>query len=416
MPSGTDYFLGIVLIVMLTGQLVATRGSLARAVYPLVAGLRWGWHRCERVLERGALSLDTLFEAAYQWCLRALAAEPVRLGPQQREVQALDTSTIARFRAVRRLGAAGKGYWGRAGKAVRANIVAALNSVVLVNGIRLGLVRRTRFGASCEAATAQLLAALPTCAGARLIVVDAGIATQEQFAAATDKDALLGRLRRNVVLRGAPTPKQPGQRGRKPKHGPRFHPGAAAPELRPSAEISVRACEIVKGQAQERTIRVRRWAALHFEKHAETGLDVVRVDDPKYEQPLLLGTTARELDTADFLPGYQCRATIETNFYVGQDTAAMEMPRAFTETAAPRRINLALLSGSLLKAIAAKCAPLPLGPWDKQPKQTAGRLAQYLRLHLREFMALALRNTAPRNYRKKENPLDAKNFPAGAPG
>jgi len=43
-------------------------------------------------------------------------------------------------------------------------------------------------------------------------------------------------------------------------------------------------------------------------------------------------------------------------------------------------------------------------------------LAQYLRLHLRELMVLALRNTAPRNYRKNATRLDSKNFSAGAPG
>jgi hypothetical protein len=118
--------------------------------------------------------------------LRELAAEPVRIGPKQREVQALDSSTIARFRAVRKLGAAGKGYWGRAGKAVRANIVATINSVVLVGGIRMGIVRRTR---------------------------------------------------------------------------------------------------------------LRRWSAFHFEEQAATILDVVRVDDPKYDKPLLIGGTARELST-----------------------------------------------------------------------------------------------------------------------
>jgi hypothetical protein len=37
-----------------------------------------------------------------------------------------------------------------------------------------------------------------------LIIVDAGLATQERFAAATDQDALLGRLRINSTLRGAP--------------------------------------------------------------------------------------------------------------------------------------------------------------------------------------------------------------------
>ena len=49
----------------------------------------------------------------------------------------------------------------------------------------LGLVRRTRFGARCEEAVEVLCHALPPSARKRLIIVDAGIATHERFAAAT---------------------------------------------------------------------------------------------------------------------------------------------------------------------------------------------------------------------------------------
>src|SRR5207248_2480209 len=155
LPSGTAFFIGVVLIVMMTGRLVYHKGSLARAALPFVVHLRWGWHRVEGAMERGKLSLDGLFDHVYNWCLTHLEAQPVRLGPQGREVLALDTSTIARWRADKRLGLAGKGYYYRAGRAVRANIVAALTSVVLIGDIRCGLVRRTYFAATCEQAIAQ---------------------------------------------------------------------------------------------------------------------------------------------------------------------------------------------------------------------------------------------------------------------
>jgi hypothetical protein len=48
LPGGTAYFVGIVLITMMTGQLVHHRGSLARAALPYVLHWRWGWHRVER--------------------------------------------------------------------------------------------------------------------------------------------------------------------------------------------------------------------------------------------------------------------------------------------------------------------------------------------------------------------------------
>jgi len=78
----------------------------------------------------------------------------------------------------------------------------------------------------------------------------------------------------------------------------------------------------------------------------------------------------------------------------------MEMPRAWTDTAVSRRLSLALVCGSVLKTIAAACAALPMGPWDRKAVSSAGRLANPLDLHARHFAALALHGVAPRKYRK----------------
>ena len=406
LPTGTAYFIGVVLVVMLTGQLAQAKGSLARAVFPFVSHLKWGWHSCQRALERGALCLDTFFDLAYQWCLQELEAEVVCLGSQAREVQAVDSSTIARFRARKRLEAAGKGYWGRAGKAVRANIVAAVTSVVIINGVRLGLVRRTRFGDSCEAAVAQLWSQLPGGARKRLLVVDAGIASKEQFAQATTQDALLGRLRINGKLYcPAPASQQKRQRGRPRLHGQVLHPGWEKVEVEPAEELWI--------EGEQGPIRLRRWNQVHYQEYPTVEFDIVRVDDPAFDKPLVIGSTARELSTAEFLQGYKMRSTIETNFYVAQDSAAMEMPRAFVEKAVTRRISLALLAGSLLKAIAAKSAPIAIGPWDRKPQRTGGRLAHHLSQRASIFAELALKGIAPRNYRKNQNDKVAEDLRLG---
>jgi hypothetical protein len=375
---------------MMTGRLVHHKGSLARAVLPFVVQLRWGWHRVERAMERGKMSLDALFDHAFTWCLANLPVEPVRLGCEGRELVAIDTSTIVRLRAGARLALAGKGFCHRAGRAVRANIVAAATSIVMIGEVRVGIVRRTRFGARCEDAVETLFHALPPSACKRLIVVDAGIATQERLAAATDKEALLGRLRINGTLRCAPPPPS-GKRGHPAWHGPVLHPGAPAPEVEPAEEITV------PGDKGE--VRVRRWNTLHFAEARHTILDVLRIDDPAYPRPLVVGTTARELTTAEFLRAYPHRWPVETNFFVGQDTTAMEMPRAWTATALERRISLSLLTGSLLQAIAAATGPLAMGPWDRKPMPSAGRLANFLDIHATHFSTLALNGVEPRNYR-----------------
>ena len=185
LPVGTAYCIGIVLITMFTGQLIHHQGSLARAALPYVVQLRWGWHRVERALGRGKFSLDGLFDQAFSWCLESLPITPVRLGNEQRTGHALDSSTIVRLRAnKKRCALLGKGYCHRAQRAVKANIVAALTTVGMVRGVRVGVVRRTRFGATCEEAVAQLFADLPASPDKRLFSVDAGIATVERFAAA----------------------------------------------------------------------------------------------------------------------------------------------------------------------------------------------------------------------------------------
>jgi hypothetical protein len=53
-PSGTAFFIGVVLIVMMTGRLAHHKGSLARAALPFVVHLRWGSrHRRERTVAVG---------------------------------------------------------------------------------------------------------------------------------------------------------------------------------------------------------------------------------------------------------------------------------------------------------------------------------------------------------------------------
>jgi hypothetical protein len=228
----------------------------------------------------------------------------------------------------------------------------------------------------------------------RLIVVDAGFATQERFAAATEQEALLGQLRINCALRCAPPPPS-GKRGHPAWHGPVLHPGVSAPEVDPTEE---RLSPDDKGD-----VRVRRWNGLHFAEARHTLLDVLRIDDPAYQRPLVVGTTPRELTTAESLRVYPLRWPVETNFFVGQDTTTMEMPRAWTETALERRISLALLTGSLLQAIAAATGPLAMGPWDCKPTPSAGRLANHLDIHVTHFSTLALNGVEPRNYRIIQN-------------
>jgi hypothetical protein len=284
---------------------------------------------------------------------------------------------------------------------VKAHVVAALVSVVLIRGVRLGLLRRLRFGDSAEAATDRLFAALPQEDGPYLVIVDAGMASKEQFATATREHALAGRLRKNCCLRRAPPPPT-GKRGRPRLHGKVVHPGWTEPEVAADEELWM--------PGDKGDIRLRRWRELHYQGYHQTVLDVLRVDDPVYKEPLLVGTTARELSILELYQAYPQRWPVEVLFYVGQDSTATEMPRAWTDTAVTRRIGFGLLAGSLLKAIAAMADGIAMGPWDRNPQPTAGRLANYLDSHIMNFAALALQGVQPRNYRKNPQVAQARDL------
>lgn len=395
LPVGTAYAIGIVLIVMMTGRLSANKGSLASAVYPLVMGVKWGWHRVERALERGKINLDEMFEQMVEWCVENLEVEEVRVGRERRKVEAVDSTTIARWRAGKGLKWIGKGYCGRVGKAVKANVAAVMTSVVMVKGMRVGLVKRVRFGQTSEEAVQEVIQTKEQGGGKRLVVVDAGIATYEQFSKATEADALVGRLRRNCVL-AYPKPERTGKRGRPREQGDEVRPGAAQPER--DADESYRVVA-----EDGRILMVRRWCGLILPDFPDCQVEVVRVDDPKFKDPLLVGCTAQELTTEEIRLSYGHRWPVETNFFVGQNTTAMETPRAWQQTATERRIGLALLAGSLLQMIAAKSEAIPTGPWDRQPTPSAGRLARVLDASIILFSEVALKGVVLRNYRK--NPL-----------
>ena len=60
-------------------------------------------------------------------------------------------------------------------------------------------------------------------------------------------------------------------------------------------------------------------------RHFIAGFELLRIDDPAYTRPLLIGTTARELTTVEIRAAYGHRWPVETNFFVAQ---AVVPPRA----------------------------------------------------------------------------------------
>lgn len=168
-------------------------------------------------------------------------------------MEAVDSTTIARWRAGKGLKWIGKGCCGRVGKAVNANVAAVVTSVVMVKGRQVGLVRRVRYGKTSEEAVKAVIKVKEEGEGKR-VVVDAGSAIYEQFSEATETDALVGRLRRNCVL-ADPKPERTGKQGRPRKQGEELRPGAAEPGREADERYEVEA-------EDGRVLTVRRWRGL----------------------------------------------------------------------------------------------------------------------------------------------------------
>lgn len=131
---------------------------------------------------------------------------------------------------------------------------------------------------------------------------------KEQFTAATPEKALAERLRKNCCLRCAPPPAT-GKAGRPKLHGEVIHPGTACPEVDADEDL------VLPGTAGD--IRLRCWRELHYEGYHQTIIDVLRIDDPSYKEPLLVGTTARELSAQELFQAYPHRWLVEVLFYMG---------------------------------------------------------------------------------------------------
>ena len=356
-------------------------------------------------MERGKFSLDDLFDRADTWCVANLPVEPVQLGVHKREVVAVDSSDCPlasdgahgvvgqRVLAPGRAGGAGQHRGGRhPGRVDRWGAGRLGPAGPLWGQLRRGGGRGVRGPAAqrgppaprgrCGDCDPEAVCrrhgpgradgpiAIQICNRCSVPVAPSRRATGSRglHRARVDDQKPQPRWQLiNCKLRGAPPPRPPSQRGRPPTHGAVLHPGAAQPEVVPDEDFT--------RPGEKGEVRVRR-NTLHFEEDHTTILDVVRINDPAYPRPLLIGSTATELTTAESEQAYGHRWPVETNFFVAQDTAAMEMPRAWTKPALERRIGFALLVGGVLKAMAAVCDPLAIGPWDRKPERSAGRLAQ----------------------------------------
>ena len=128
---------------------------------------------------------------------------------------------------------------------------------------------------------------------------------------------------------------------------------------------------------------------------------VVAIYDPRYAEPWLLATPLKLSGKAhrDF---YLDRWPVEQLPLAAKHMVGADRQFVFAPESCQRLPELSLLAGSILTYLAATLPPIPTGFWDRNPKQTPGRLRRLLaQVHFPN-----LSKPLPKQIRKKASVFD----------
>lgn len=153
------------------------------------------------------------------------------------------------------------------------------------------------------------------------------------------------------------------------------------------------------------------------QQRLDTPLTVVTVTHPDYTRPLLLYTDCVDLSAQQMYDAYFARWSIELIPQTAKTVQGLGREFVHAETSCARLPVLALVSATLLNAVAAGCAPLPTGFWDRTPHATPGRLAKhFLKVSIPVPPQLSKKNSAtahlPVGYAARRLP-PTQSLPAG---
>ena len=372
-PIGTNLGLVHVLWMLVSGQLLASRG----AVFPGLnatglsePAVRRAW----AALGRGSWSSVGLLR---QWRQHVEQA-----GVWQAHVHegyrpvAVD---VTGFWRPRLQGCATSHYDGRAGKALPAipvGMVARVGSVGTQRlGLPLALVRADTANPSTAAHERALLrAAVQATVDDDALVFDAGFEIRHLQAAGATRYVL--RTAKNVTARRASLPDYRG-RGRPRTRGELIRPLART--YRDRTLAATPPDQVAIWQEGDAVIRAEWWDDLVLPDVPSDSptFRLIVIHDPRWTEPLVLATTL-PVSARTVRDRYLDRWPVEQ-----LPLAAKQMlgaARAFVSApeTCQRLPELALLAGSILTYLAATQPAVPTGSWDRRPRPTPGRLRRLL--------------------------------------
>ena len=307
--------------------------------------------------------------------------------------------TAFRRMAVKKLNT--KAYFSDAGKAVYAVPIGMIASIGEANGQRIALLKKAtvpdlKVNDDAERVKQLYKQVATVLEDDEIAVFDAGFRLVQALASGVSR--CLIRLAKNITFgaTAGKVPERTAERGRTPtqykadivrplkrKHGKKILPATEADESH--TFMNEDGLEIV----------VDIWNKLYFLERQlkkvsnkrkkkilrHTAIKVMAIHDPRYDEPLLIGTPLLELEPEAAPKLYVARWPVEglpqTGKYILSGGGGTHYVHHLT--AMKRLPVLSLLFGSLLKYVAATSPPIRTGFWDRAAKPTYGRLLRQLK-------------------------------------
>jgi len=375
LPVGTNLGLLHLLWMLVSGQLLATRGAVIPGLSACGLSVR-AVRRAWAALGHGDWSSAALL-ARWQ---EQVAAEGRWQGHTHGGYHPVGVDVTAFFRP-RLQGCPTTHYAAEAGRALPAIPVGLIGRVGSVGrqrlAVPLALVRADQ--ADPRSSTHERLlvrAAVQQCQQDDALVLDAGFGLallQEEGAT-----RYVVRCAKNATFRRGTAPVYQG-RGRPPTRGALVRP---LPRVYRRTVIPATAPDRVETWVEDgAVVRAEIWTDLRrADAPAQSDgptLTVVAVHDPRYREPLLLASPL-SVTPQDLRALYRDRWPVEQLPLAAKQMLGAARQFVSAPETCQRLPALALLAGAILSYAAATAPAIPAGFWDRRPQPTPGRLRRAL--------------------------------------
>jgi hypothetical protein len=373
LPVGTNLGMLHLLWMLVSGQLLATRGAVLpglsacglseRAVRRAWAALGQGDWTSERLLARWAA---------------LVAAEGRFVSQRHGGYQPVAVDVTAFFRPQLQ-GCPTTHYQAEAGKALPAIPLGLFGRVGRVGTQRLALPRAFVRADPTDPRTSThqrlvVRAAVAQCAADEVLVFDAGFGLALLHEEGATRYVV--RCAKNDTFRRASPPPYRG-RGRPPTRGLRVRP---LPRRRKGRLIAATPPDRTLTWTEDDVVlRAEIWDDLVLPSAAPgaPSFTVVALSDPRYHDPLLLATPL-PLTPPQLRACYPDRWAIEQIPLAAKQMVGAARQFVHAPETCQRLPELALLAGAILSYVAATAPAVPTGFWDRRPRPTPGRLRRVL--------------------------------------